>query len=114
MAPVAEIEEIDENVPDHLEAAADDVIVAELEEAAAGAEPGQANAAAAADIGILANNNSNNNNSDDASSESSSSLDPITSRWDVYESIEYGTTHCGNCCYSDIADGSTSAILTLL
>jgi hypothetical protein len=97
MAPVAEIEEIDENVPDHLEAAADDVIVPELEEAAAGADPGQANAAAA-DIGILANNNSNSNNSDDASSESSSSLDPITSRWDVYESIsiEYGTTHCGN------------------
>lgn len=116
MAPVAdidaEIEEIDDDAPDLEEEAADDVPEPEeLEEeaaAAAGADPGQANAAAA-DIGILANNNSNNSNSDDASSESSSSLDPITSRWDVYESIEYGTEHCGNCCYSDIADGSTTS-----
>lgn len=117
MAHVAEIEEIDGVIFVDLDEAADDDVPAELQEAAAVAfavadagagapDPDQANAAA--DIGILANNNGNNS-SDDASSESSSSLDPITSRWDVYESIEYGTTYCGSCCYSDIADGTTTS-----
>jgi hypothetical protein len=67
-----------------------------------------------ADIGILAqhqpNNNNNNNNDDDASASSTSGEEPeFTSRRDVYESIEYGTDHCGNCCHTDIADGSTTS-----
>eukprot|EP00984_Skeletonema_dohrnii_P019249 scaffold9166_cov123-Skeletonema_dohrnii-CCMP3373.AAC.3 len=58
----------------------------------------------AADIGILAQNQPN---SDDASS--ASEEPEFTSRFDVYESIEYGTNLCGNCCYADIADGSTTS-----
>ena len=58
---------------------------------------------AAADIGILAQNE----HSDDASSMDEKSV--WSKRWDVYQSIEYGTEHCGNCCYADIADGSTTS-----
>ena len=61
--------------------------------------PSSANAA---DVGILAQNQSH---SDDASS-----TEPkFTSRFDVYESIQYGVDYCGNWCYADIADGSTAS-----
>eukprot|EP00985_Skeletonema_marinoi_P002537 scaffold1048_cov135-Skeletonema_marinoi.AAC.8 len=41
---------------------------------------------------------------------SSASEEPeFTSRFDVYESIEYGTDYCGNFCCADIADGSTKS-----
>eukprot|EP00574_Skeletonema_japonicum_P010816 CAMPEP_0201720286 /NCGR_PEP_ID=MMETSP0593-20130828/5288_1 /ASSEMBLY_ACC=CAM_ASM_000672 /TAXON_ID=267983 /ORGANISM="Skeletonema japonicum, Strain CCMP2506" /LENGTH=66 /DNA_ID=CAMNT_0048210909 /DNA_START=99 /DNA_END=296 /DNA_ORIENTATION=- len=59
--------------------------------------------AGAADVGILAQNQSD---SDDASS-GSEEPELFTSRFDVYESIEYRTDLCGNFCYADIADGST-------
>lgn len=69
-----------------------------------------ANAAANAaaddiDIGILANQQPNaDDNGNDNHDEPAA-----TSRWNVYESISYGTDFCGNCCYSDIADGSTTS-----
>eukprot|EP00986_Skeletonema_menzelii_P006158 scaffold2330_cov136-Skeletonema_menzelii.AAC.9 len=59
----------------------------------------------AADIGILAQNQSN---SDDASSMSEEE-EIFTSRFDVYECFEEGIEFCGNCCYADIADGSTAS-----
>eukprot|EP00985_Skeletonema_marinoi_P025616 scaffold18974_cov132-Skeletonema_marinoi.AAC.2 len=64
---------------------------------------------AAADIGILANQqpNPNHGNNDDASSVQEEPA--FTSRWNVYESIAYGTDLCGNCCCADIADGSTTS-----
>eukprot|EP00985_Skeletonema_marinoi_P002535 scaffold1048_cov135-Skeletonema_marinoi.AAC.6 len=58
---------------------------------------------AAADVGILAQNE----HSDDASSMDEKSV--WSKRWDVYQSIEYGNDYCGNCCYADIADGSTTS-----
>ncbi len=61
--------------------------------------------AGVADVGILAQNQSD---SDDASSGSEES-ELFTSRFDVYESIEYSTDLCGNFCYADIADGSTTS-----
>ncbi len=61
--------------------------------------------AGAADVGILAQNQSD---SDDASSVSEGPK--FTRRWDVYENIHhYGTEYCGNFCYADIADGSTTS-----
>jgi len=61
--------------------------------------------AGAADVGILAQNQSD---SDDASSVSEGPK--FTRRWDVYKNIlQYGTEYCGNCCYADIADGSTTS-----
>eukprot|EP00984_Skeletonema_dohrnii_P028925 scaffold19148_cov67-Skeletonema_dohrnii-CCMP3373.AAC.1 len=59
-----------------------------------------------ADIGILAQQPRLN---DDGSPTLLEGPEIMTSRRDVYESIsiEYGTTHWGNCCYADIADGST-------
>eukprot|EP00985_Skeletonema_marinoi_P013169 scaffold6495_cov155-Skeletonema_marinoi.AAC.15 len=58
----------------------------------------------AADIGILAQNQPNSDDSSSASEEPE-----FTSRFDVYQSIEYDIDHCGNCCYADIADGSTTS-----
>mmetsp|Transcript_1641 Transcript_1641/g.2638 ORF Transcript_1641/g.2638 Transcript_1641/m.2638 type:complete len:913 (-) Transcript_1641:79-2817(-) len=61
--------------------------------------------AGVADVGILAQNQSD---SDDASSVSEGPK--FTRRWDVYKNIlQYGTEYCGNCCYADIADGSTTS-----
>eukprot|EP00984_Skeletonema_dohrnii_P031302 scaffold23612_cov159-Skeletonema_dohrnii-CCMP3373.AAC.2 len=61
-----------------------------------------------ADIGILAQQPRLNN---DGSPTLLEGPEIMTSRRDVYESIstayEYGTSHWGNCCYADIADGST-------
>eukprot|EP00985_Skeletonema_marinoi_P018966 scaffold10730_cov153-Skeletonema_marinoi.AAC.1 len=59
-----------------------------------------------ADIGILAQQPRLN---DDGSPTLLEGPEIMTSRRDVYKSIstEYGTPHWGNCCYADIADGST-------
>lgn len=63
--------------------------------------PSSANAADA-DVGILAQN--------EADSDNTSSAEPdFTSRFDVYETIQYGVDYCGNWCYADIADGSTTS-----
>ena len=59
-----------------------------------------------ADIGILANEPRPRPNND-----GSTFHEPqiITSRTDVYESMAQTTEFCGNCCYADIADGSTTS-----
>eukprot|EP00984_Skeletonema_dohrnii_P014960 scaffold6403_cov128-Skeletonema_dohrnii-CCMP3373.AAC.11 len=61
--------------------------------------------AADVDIGILARNQPISNNNGEALEE------PVitTSRRDVYDSIAQGFDNCGNCCYEDIADGSTTS-----
>jgi len=61
--------------------------------------------AANVDIGILARNQPNSNNNGGALEEQP----VITSRRDVYDSIAQGFDNCGNCCYADIADGSTTS-----
>ena len=85
--------------------------------------------AADVDIGILARNERSNNNggaleeepvmitsrfdarNQPISNNNGGALEEpvITSRRDVYESIDQGFDNCGNCCYADIADGSTTS-----
>eukprot|EP00985_Skeletonema_marinoi_P021327 scaffold13012_cov136-Skeletonema_marinoi.AAC.2 len=85
--------------------------------------------AADVDIGILARNERSNNNggaleeepvmitsridarNQPISNNNGGALEEpvITSRFDVYESIAQGFDNCGNCCYADIADGSTTS-----
>ncbi|KAK1741062.1 hypothetical protein QTG54_008314 [Skeletonema marinoi] len=60
---------------------------------------------AVADIGILANGHRPN---DDGSTVNEPEM-IITSRRDVYGSMAHGTDLCGNCCFGDIADGSTTS-----
>ena len=60
---------------------------------------------AVADIGILANGHRPN---DDGSTVNEPEI-IITSRRDVYGSMAHGTDLCGNCCFGDIADGSTTS-----
>ena len=61
-------------------------------------------AAPPVDVGILANQQPDNNNEDAPAPEAENH----TTRWDVYESMN-GASQCGNWCYSDIANGSTSS-----
>ncbi len=58
---------------------------------------------AVADIGILANEPHPNG------STVNEPVEIVTSRIDVYGSMADGTEYCGNCCYADIADGSTTS-----